>query len=175
MDKPGETFFPGPCTVKCDRSCVGFFFFGVCVCARRLSLYFDVGEQCVLFFCGTSPLLHRSGCPLAPYRLYNALLVHLLANIVRARSRDFSPSCLGFGLRTARHAATPEAHSGPVAGPHGSFVTGSTFFFFFGGRGGHAVLVSGEHLQRGEESRKERVSSSDRRKGEIISESVIYL
>lgn len=27
-----------------------------------------------------------------------------------------------------RHAATPEAHPGPVAGLHGSFVTGSTVF-----------------------------------------------
>lgn len=38
-------------------------------------------------------------------------------------------SCFGFGLRTVRHAATPEAHHGPFAGPHGSFVTGSTLFW----------------------------------------------
>lgn len=102
--------------------------------------------------------------------------MHLLANIVRARSRDFSPSCLGFGLRTARHAATPEAHSGPVAGPHGSFVTGSTFlFFFFFLEGEEGMLSSSLENTCKEESRKERVSSSDRRKGEIISESVIYL
>lgn len=30
-----------------------------------------------------------------------------------------------------RHAGTPEAHLGTAAGLHGSFVTGSTFYFLF--------------------------------------------
>ncbi len=86
-----------PWLVQCWTVTAAVWGFFVCVCAcvcvraPPLTLFLRGWAVCARV-CGTSPLLHRSGCPLVPYRLHHAFLPHLLAAIVRAGSRDFPPS-----------------------------------------------------------------------------------